>query len=270
MDDLSPESRALYEMLRAESREEYESRFVLYKKEMADALKVFVDDSAAQIKSVRASVDTGQQAMRADLASVQANLGHELDAVKSSLFAEIATLSAAVDRALPTPPAPLATHGGDAGLFRHCSSQPTRGTTSATHEFPPVRGNFLDQPIVPLSLPEQVPLSPNSNASHSGPRVDLPQFDGANPKLWQRHCEEYFHRWGTASSLWPSYASSLFIGEAATWLEAYLNQTPDPVWSEFVTAVLTRFGRNQHQILVRRLLHIAQTSIVEDYVRRFS
>jgi hypothetical protein len=33
--------------------------------------------------------------------------------------------------------------------------------------------------------------------------------------------------------------------------------------------VLTRFGRNQHQILVRRLLHITQTTTVEDYVRRF-
>jgi hypothetical protein len=70
MDDLSPESHALYEMLQAESREEYEAHFVLYKKEMADALKVFVDDSVAQIKSMCASVDTSQQAMRADLASV--------------------------------------------------------------------------------------------------------------------------------------------------------------------------------------------------------
>jgi hypothetical protein len=61
---------------------------------------------------------------------------------------------------------------------------------SAMHEFPPIKGNFLDRPIVPLSLPEQVPLSPNSDASHSRPHVELPQFDGANPKLWQRHCEE--------------------------------------------------------------------------------
>jgi hypothetical protein len=114
MKDLSSESRAPYEMLRAESREEYEARLVLYKKEMADALKVFVDDSMAQIKSVRASVDTTQQAMCVDLVSVQTNLGHELDAVTSSLSAEIATLSATMDGG----PCSAHAYGPDHGYWR--------------------------------------------------------------------------------------------------------------------------------------------------------
>lgn len=103
-----------------------------------------------------------------------------------------------------------------------------------------------------------------------GPRVELPQFDGANPKLWQRRCEVYFQRWQTPASMWASYASDHFVGAAATWLESYLQQHHRPVWSEFVAAVLARFSRNQHQILVRRLIHITQTTTVEDYVARFS
>jgi hypothetical protein len=110
----------------------------------------------------------------------------------------------------------------------------------------------------------------NTDSDSNEPRVDLPQFDGANPKLWQRRSEEYFTRWRTPAHLWVSYALSLFVHDAATWLEAYLNQNPRPPWSEFVAAVMTRFGRNQHQILVRRLFHISQTSTVSDYVQHFA
>jgi hypothetical protein len=100
--------------------------------------------------------------------------------------------------------------------------------------------------------------------------VELLQFDGANPKLWQRRSEEYFTRWRTQGHLWVSYASSLFIGDAATWLEAYLHQNPRPPWTKFVAAVITHFGRNQHQVLVCRMFHISQTSTVADYVHRFA
>jgi hypothetical protein len=60
------------------------------------------------------------------------------------------------------------------------------------------------------------------------------------------------------------------VDDAATWLESYLNMTPHPGWADFVAAVMARFGRNQHQILVRRMFHISQTLTVEDYVRRFT
>jgi hypothetical protein len=49
-----------------------------------------------------------------------------------------------------------------------------------------------------------------------------------------------------------------------------MQQHQRPAWSEFVAAVLARFSRNQHQILARRLIHITQTTTVEDYVARFS
>lgn len=84
----------------------------------------------------------------------------------------------------------------------------------------------------------------STDAFDSAPRVELPSFDGANPKLWHRRCEEYYHRWSTPTELWVSYASSLFIGAAATWLESYLNQVSQPSWTDFVAAVITRFSRN--------------------------
>jgi hypothetical protein len=103
-----------------------------------------------------------------------------------------------------------------------------------------------------------------------GHRVELPQFDGANPKLWQRRCVEYFQRCNIPEALWASYSSGQFTGAAATWLESFLQQHPSATWAEFSSAVLNRFSRNQHQILVRRLFHISQETTVEDYVDRFS
>jgi hypothetical protein len=100
--------------------------------------------------------------------------------------------------------------------------------------------------------------------------VELPQFDGSNLKLWQRLCVEYFQHWQTPEAQWVSYASGQFIGAAATWLEAYLQQSPDSLWVDFPAAVVVRFSMNQHQILVRRLFHIYQTTTIEDYVARFS
>jgi hypothetical protein len=96
------------------------------------------------------------------------------------------------------------------------------------------------------------------------------QFDGANLKLWQRRSEEYFHRWHTPMHQWVSNSSSLFVGDAAMWLEAYLHQNPRPPWQEFVAGVIASFGRNQHQTLVRRLFHIRQTTTVADYVYHFA
>jgi hypothetical protein len=61
----------------------------------------------------------------------------------------------------------------------------------------------------------------------------------------------------------------LFIGAAAVWLESYLPKSPHATWAEFSLAVQTHFCRNQHQILVRRMFHICQTTTVEYYVRRF-
>lgn len=46
-------------------------------------------------------------------------------------------------------------------------------------------------------------------------------------------------------------------------------RAPNISWDEFYNLQQTRFARNQHEQLIRGLLHIAQTTTVEDYVERF-
>jgi hypothetical protein len=227
---------------------------------------VFVDDTTAQLQAVAATVEDVRTTVTTDLSATKESLGAELVSIQASLSAEIANLAAMVDRSLRSPSVAVAggstsatasgADGGTAGPDGRHWEQHHRGNACAQHMSSPVGGNSSDRHK--FSSPHSdSPVMSNTDSDSNGPCVDLPQFDGANPKLWQHRSEEYFTRWRTPAHLWVSYASSLFIHNAATWLEAYLHQNPWPPWSEFVAVVMTRFGRNQHQILVLRLFHIS-------------
>jgi hypothetical protein len=54
MEMLSLESKLLYDMLKANTREEYEVRFLQYKKESLDAVKTFVDETQAGFRAMDA------------------------------------------------------------------------------------------------------------------------------------------------------------------------------------------------------------------------
>jgi hypothetical protein len=279
MESLSLEAKALYELLKAETTEAFEARFLDYKKEMTVAVRQYVTDTGKQIETMNKAVDGVRISVAADLEATRASIGTDLDTIKTSLGSEIAALAAAVER-IPRPnlgaeadrPSTSLTKelgGGAAGPDGHHFDNCNRGPTDASHWLSPVGGmnpgrNFSN----PFTSGQRLATETDTHV-HASP-VDLPQFDGANRKLWQRPCEEYFQRWQTPSTLWASYASGQFSGAAATWLEAFLNQTTNPSWTEFTAAVHAQFSRNQHQILVRRLFHISQTSTVEDYVTRYS
>jgi hypothetical protein len=198
MESLSPESRKLYNLLKSESKEEYEERFAAYKKEMCDAVKVFVDDAQGQLKAVNDSLAEVKSSLHADLHAARAAVGGELEVVKISLSSEIAGLAATLDRVLHPDSVlgpPVMDPGGSAtGPRGHSCDLHHRGMTGVPHPSPPVRGTFSDrQPEFHQNFHSF--QSQNTDTPPHGPRVDVPQFDGANPKLWQRHCEEYFKRW---------------------------------------------------------------------------
>lgn len=97
-----------------------------------------------------------------------------------------------------------------------------------------------------LTSPLNSPGSDAHDGFGSGPRVELPRFDGSNPRLWQARCEDYFSLWGTAPALWIPYASAQFEGSAARCLESVQRRMPRATWEEFCVVLQARFGRNQH------------------------
>jgi hypothetical protein len=108
MDALSPESRALYELPCMESKEEYESRFLECKKELLDAVKVFVDDTTGQISDINATVDETRFQMSADLQAAKASISVELESSKTTLSSEIVGLAKTLDQALCSNPSAMA------------------------------------------------------------------------------------------------------------------------------------------------------------------
>jgi hypothetical protein len=40
-------------------------------------------------------------------------------------------------------------------------------------------------------------------------------------------------------------------------------------WHQFCQAILDHFGREQHELVIRKMFHIKQTSLVQEYVDHF-
>lgn len=102
------------------------------------------------------------------------------------------------------------------------------------------------------------------------PRLNFPSFDGDNPQLWKSLCENYFDMYEVPSARWVRVATMHFSGRAAGWLQSVGRRVRCWSWSEFCTHIQDRFGRDQHESLIRQLFHIRQSGSVAEYVEQFS
>jgi hypothetical protein len=100
--------------------------------------------------------------------------------------------------------------------------------------------------------------------------MNFPQFDGDNPKLWLSRAVDYFELYEVEEHRWIMVASMNFVVPASRWLQSIQIKLKSCSWKVFANMVLDRFGRDQHELLIRQLFHIKQTSSVEDYVDRFA
>jgi hypothetical protein len=192
----------LYQLLKASTTEEYESKFLDYKKEILDSVRKFVVDTTKELKGVSDNITSVQAKVGTDLEEIRTHLGGELAAIKSSLSSEIALLTQTVDRAIrPTPTATAAGSPGQhawalgdgaVGPNGHRDDLQLRGKAGASHQPPPGGGTPSGQNFFPSTSNSSRAAYEIADASGSAPRVDLPQFDGNNSKLWQHRCEEYF------------------------------------------------------------------------------
>lgn len=199
MDKLSPDARAIYDLLQADTKEAYEQRFLDHKKEILDAVKTMVDDTRKQIKDLDAALGSVNDSMTSDLSAMKELIGDDLEGVKTALSGEIAKVAAVVDRVVRSSPsadaggapAPHTRPPGDSaiGPDGHGARQQHRGPACSMSTPPPVGGTNPAQNL--LSLLNSACGQQFSDASASAPRVELPSFEGSNPRLWQRRCEEY-------------------------------------------------------------------------------
>jgi hypothetical protein len=156
----------------------------------------------------------------------------------------------------------IPTHLPNNGTHVPCPSQ-------APATFPSVDGWDIHQQTSVVAGGNGYESFSNRNLGNL-PKLHFPSFDGENPKLWKSRCEDYFLMYSVDPRVWIKVASMQFVGSAARWLQSIESRVVHISWGEFGNLVLERFGRDQHQGLLRQLFHIRQTGSVVAYAEEFS
>lgn len=100
--------------------------------------------------------------------------------------------------------------------------------------------------------------------------MSFPQFDDDNPQLWISRSQTYFEMYSVDPSVWVKVSSMHCTGAEARWLQSIQCRLATLAWPALCTLIHERFSRDQHELLIRQLFHIEQTSTVSDYVERLS
>jgi hypothetical protein len=209
---------------------------------------------------------------------------------------QVSKLNKQVDRALLErssdpgildPPNPLksATARPSAGFTADGPSGHRQDQHHRDHEFGtvftqtqiPVKGtSHIKIPVVSPCFPFHSSGSADSKSSaadfhHFGrlPKLSFPKFESENPKLWISRCENYFEMYSVPYEKWVQVAVNYFEGPAARWLQAVERRVYKSSWHEFCALFLERFGRDEHDLLIRRMLHIKQTGSITEYISQF-
>ena len=121
-----------------------------------------------------------------------------------------------------------------------------------------------------LILSRNRPPEHHYNATGKLPKLSFPTFDGTGLKLWITCAEDYFIMYSVHPSVWIQCSRMQFVGPAKHWIQSVTDEIKTMQWSEFCQALHARFDRDQHEILLRKMNRIHQTSSVQDYVDRFA
>lgn len=101
------------------------------------------------------------------------------------------------------------------------------------------------------------------------PQLDFPRFDGSNPRIWKKKCENFFEIYVVPPEMWVKLATMYFVGSADFWLQAIEPSLVGCSWKDFCSAVCGRFEKEQLNALIRQFFHIKQLGNVAEYVEQF-
>ena len=266
MENLSPEGKAIFDTIASANDKSH-------KKPKSDIETLI---AATIERSVAPAVDRAvERAVETTIATAVRDMQAYTDAAEDALRSAMGLASLDDDSAPLTRPSRGAAETGPGG---HRAATTTRGLgTGAAQPYvpPPARGITANptQNSGPASaFGSLLQRERRATAHHHGkpPSMDFPEFLGDNPKFWQARSEDYFAMFDTDPDLWIAVAAMQFKGDAARWLSSVQHKFVRATWEEFCSAVVLRFGKNQHRTLVRKLYHLRQTGSVVEYVSAFS
>ena len=209
MAGLAPDTRAAYDLLHGEIEELFDRKLSSLQESLTQTISNKLDTATTrfqtQIDELRDDIHFGAE-------------GTAFDGAGGGL--ESQAPNSASKPSSTSPPAPSVTvAGGPSNLATgpdgHGLDKLHRGKGYVPYIPPPARGMRADPIHVSMPRFGDTGNSDTADVYGIGPQVELPRFDGSNPRLWQDRCEDYFQVWGTPQQLWIQYASARFDGAAA-------------------------------------------------------
>jgi hypothetical protein len=219
MENLSEKGRAIYSTVTAAAAAQQESHKLDVEALIVQSVNSAVDAAMARTvdAAIRSCVNKATADMRTYADGVESTLQQGLGALRAQLG-----LAAQADE--PDPLSRTAAGDAETGPDGHRTNPTTRRqgvVASGLYVPPPARGNRQNHSHT--NTPRSFDLDDDTADNHYHtrmPRMDVPRFDGENPKLWQLQCEDYFEMYNTSPHLWVRLASLQFSGPAAHWLSS--------------------------------------------------
>jgi hypothetical protein len=257
--------------------------FVHSATERSDQIAAATASRVEVLESASASFDAWRPGIESSMADVKVGI--------ESVREAVAKLARPWD---PSPPVPAYLQPGILGEFGSAPARPTAGCRTngpaghgidsqrreagfgrvyaSTHLPPNGTLQFNSPQFTHLLGSPHNPVGDHSagfgQSSNYGPlpKVPFPPFDGDNPRLWIRRSEDYFDLYNVDPASWIRISTMHFTGPAARWWQSVGARLRFCTWSEFSKVLLERFGRDQHEYLIRQLFHIRQTTSIAAYI----
>jgi hypothetical protein len=95
--------------------------------------------------------------------------------------------------------------------------------------------------------------------------MSFPRFNGDQPRIWKDKCLDYFRLFNVNPSLWLVSATLHMDGNAALWLKAYRLRHEISTWPMLMSAVMEKFGADDHRRYLKQFLALKQRGSAEEY-----
>ncbi|XP_038995777.1 uncharacterized protein LOC120120131 [Hibiscus syriacus] len=101
------------------------------------------------------------------------------------------------------------------------------------------------------------------------PKVELPLFEGNNPRGWVRKCQKFFNLFGIHEEQKLEIAAMYLVGKAETWFDEYIMQKYRVTWHEFEADLCHRFCDRNYSDIIEEFNKLMQKGSVEEYQEKF-
>ena len=78
--------------------------------------------------------------------------------------------------------------------------------------------------------------------NHRFPKLEIPDFEGKNPRSWVRKCEKYFRIFDIQEWQKIEIAALFLHDKADVWINEFLMHRPCVSWNDFSDALCEIFG----------------------------